>query len=100
MDRASLIEQLNQEFRKDDDLIPFVEESKYISATGTLDCSVLEMDIKDLQNLRMYVSELEANLERAGAKDYTKLQSSYYASIAGKCVDYVIEQKIKAKQKR
>ncbi len=95
MDRSELINALSQEFHKEDDLIPYVDESKYISSTHSLNCDVIDIDLKDLNNLHYYIEELRKNLEEAGKKDYAKLQSSYYASMANRCVEYVIREKTK-----
>lgn len=95
MDRNLLITQLQNEFRKSDDLIPLVEESKYISSTNSLNCDVLDIQLKDLKNLVYYIEQLKNNLREAGREDYSKLQSSYYAEMAEKCVNHIIREKIK-----
>lgn len=93
MDRDALINELRNEFTKKDDLIPFVDQSKYIASTRTLDCNVMDIPMKDLQNLLMFIEQLRVNLEEAGKSDYPKMQSAMYAKMAARCVEYIIKEK-------
>lgn len=93
MDRDALINELRNEFTKKDDLIPFVDQSKYIASTRTLDCNVMDIPMKDLKNLLFFIDQLRINLEEAGQKDYSKEQSAMYAKMAERCVEYIIKLK-------
>lgn len=94
MNKEELINALSDEFKKED-MLPYIEKSKYIETTRTLKCKAIELGFDDLGNLKYFIKQLKNNLKEAGKRDYQKLQSAYYAELAELCVDYVIQEKMK-----
>lgn len=95
LDRENLISALHKEFYHGKDLLPHVEQSKFISSTGSLNCNLLDVDRSVLLNLREYTEQLQNNLEKESKNDYSKLQSAMYIKLAVRCIDFVLQSQLK-----